>query len=153
MSGADTRGPRGRRIGWAGWSPDGLDGHHVGRRFVVAALAAVEVADGNGGALLGREIERGDRDGVEGAAERFEVPLGEGADAACATEAEGEVWLGKARRRPAVLGHAGALEQAEALGSLGEGEPGANLCAVRAVAAVRALRSEERRVGKEGRAR
>ena len=54
----------------------------MGGRFVIAAVATVDVADRNRRELFGREIERGHGDGVERAAERVEVDqllrLGEG---------------------------------------------------------------------------
>src|SRR6478735_6944609 len=54
-------------------SSDGSDRLGMGGRFVVAAVAAVDVTDRNRRELFGREIERGHGDGVERAAERVEV--------------------------------------------------------------------------------
>ncbi len=107
--------------------------------FVVAAVPAVDVPHRNRGESFGGEVERRHGNGVEDAAERFDVAACERPDAAGAAEGEREVGLGSARGRPAVLGEGRALEQPKALGALREREPGARLRTVRAVAAVRAL--------------
>ena len=72
-------------------------------RFVVAAVAAVDVADRDRGELFGREVERRHGDGMESATQRLELAAREGADAAGPTEREGEVRFGFVARRPAVL--------------------------------------------------
>src|SRR5215510_11966176 len=90
-------------------SSDGSDRLGMGGRFVVTAVAAVDVADRNRRKLFGREIERGYGDCVKCAAERVEVPLRVRADAADAAEREREVGLGLTGRRPAILGHTGAV--------------------------------------------
>src|SRR5688500_14293524 len=129
--------PGGRRV------PRASDRFGVKGRFVVASVAPVEVADRDLSELFRRKIERRHGDGVEGAAERFEITSSDAADATGATERERAVRLGPAERCPAVLGHARSIEQAEVLLTLGEGKPGARLCAVRAVAAVGALAEVE----------
>ena len=87
----------------------------IGGRFVVAAIAPVDVADRDRRELFGREVERRYVDGMERAAERLELAARERANAAGPAEGVREVGLGIAGRRPAVLGHARAVEQAEAL--------------------------------------
>src|SRR5882724_4129338 len=108
-------------------SSDGSDRLGMGGRFVVSAVAAVDVADRNRRELFGREIERGHGDGVERAAERVEVAPRVRADAAGAAERERQVGLELIGRRPAVLGHTGAVEQAKALRPFREREPRARL--------------------------
>src|SRR4051812_16077691 len=108
-------------------------------RLLVAAVAAVDVADRNRRELFGREIERGHGDGVERAAERFEVAPRVRADAAVSAERERQVGLEITGRRPTVLGHTGAVEQAKALRPFRKREPRARLRAVRTIAAVRSF--------------
>src|SRR5690349_15671666 len=109
----------------------------MGGRFVVAAVAAVDVADRNRRELLGRELERRHRNGVEYAAERLEVAPRVRADTADAAKRERQVRLRVPGRRPAVLGQGCAVDQAKALRAFREREPGARLGAIRTVAAIR----------------
>src|SRR5262249_2748771 len=111
----------------------------MGGCFVVAVFTAVDIADRNRRELLGRQLERGHGHGVERATERVEVAARVRTDAARAAEREGQVRLGLTGGRPAVLGHAGAVEQAKALGPFREREPRAGFRAVGTVAAVRSV--------------
>src|SRR5689334_1912281 len=81
--------------------------------------------------------------GVERAAERLEVAARVRAHAADAAEREGQMRLGVAGRRPAVLGHAAAVEQAKAQRPFREREPRARLRAVRTIAAARTFAEVE----------